>query len=265
MMFGLSAAIMSPVFAYMLESMGYVSTNIAVAIGILVVGVAAGQFTESPERLIDQGFPAEASEKSRGPSGDSLVIWKNVRTRSFWFLWLPWAFQGAAGIAMVSLSTAFGLSRGFGMESAVFILTMFNLINGSSRLLMGYLSDVVGRNVTMSVAFFAAGCAYFVLPHVGSVGVSAALAAIVGLAFGTLFAVSAPLTAECFGLENFGVILGLVFTAYGFISGAIGPSLSGYILDVTQENFTIVFTYLGIFCLLSGILIRFVHPLHDDQ
>ncbi|NIO12163.1 MAG: MFS transporter, partial [Deltaproteobacteria bacterium] len=89
---------------------------------------------------------------------------------------------------------------------------------------------------------------------------TAALAAIIGLAFGTLFAVSAPLAADCFGLEHFGAILGLVFTAYGFLSGALGPSLSGYLLDITEGNFTIVFTYLGVFCMLSGVLIRFVHP-----
>jgi len=43
--------------------------------------------------------------------------------KSFWFLWLTWAFQGAAGIAMVTLSTAYGLSKGLAMESAVAILT----------------------------------------------------------------------------------------------------------------------------------------------
>ncbi len=111
----------------------------------------------------------------------------------------------------------------------------------------------------MSITFLAAGGAYFVLPHnMSSLTAISVLAAIIGFGFGTLFAVSAPLAADCFGLTHFGAIFGLVFTAYGFVAGALGPSLSGYLLDMTSGNFIIVFTYLGIFCVLSGIFIRFV-------
>jgi OFA family oxalate/formate antiporter-like MFS transporter len=142
------------------------------------------------------------------------------------------------------------------------ILTAFNITNGASRLLTGYLSDIVGRNFTMSVTFLAAGCAYLVLPHVGSLTWAAFLAATIGFGFGTLFAVSAPLVTDCFGMKHFGAIFGLVFTAYGFAAGLIGPSLSGYILDATNGNFGVVFSYLGVFCLMSGVFIRFVLPPH---
>ncbi len=146
------------------------------------------------------------------------------------------------------------------MESAVVILTAFNITNGGSRLVMGFLSDIVGRNLAMSLTFLAAGGAYFLLPYVNLLLALAILAAIIGFSFGTLFAVSAPLAVDCFGLKHFGAIFGLVFTAYGFVSGLLGPSLSGYVLDITKGNFTIVFTYLGIFCILSGILIQWVTP-----
>ena len=260
LVFGLSAAIMSPVFAHMIQSMGYVSMNITLAIIAVVVGATAAQFTEIPKKA-GLGRPASVTdEKPPVRIGGSLTVAGSIRTRSFWFLWLTWALQGAAGIAMVTLSTAFGLSRGFAMESAVAILTVFNITNGFSRILTGYLSDILGRNSTMSATFFAAACAYFVLPHVNGLMVSAVLAAIVGFAFGTLFAVSAPLVSDCFGLKHFGAIFGLAATGYGFVSGVIGPSLAGYILDVTEGNFVIVFTYLGVFCVLSGFFIRFVVP-----
>jgi OFA family oxalate/formate antiporter-like MFS transporter len=251
LLFGFSAAIMSPVFNSMLKSIGYVSMNIVMAIVALSIGITAAQFTEGPEEI-----PSSPQTPSRVP--ESLTVSASLRTKSFWFLWLTWALQGAAGIAMVMLSTAFGLSRGFAMESAVVILTAFNITNGLGRLVMGYLSDLISRNLAMSTAFLAAGGAYFVLPHVGNLAAIAVLAAIIGFGFGTLFAVSAPLAADCFGLKHFGAIFGLVFTAYGFVAGALGPSLSGYLLDITSGNFIIVFTYLGFFCVLSGIFIRFV-------
>ncbi len=260
MMFALSAAIMSPLFVYMVRVMGYFSMNIVVGVLALAIGGVAAQFTESPERLGREKPAARMDGESRKSSLVSVTVKGSIRMRSFWFLWLTWAFQGAAGISMVTLSVTFGLSRGLAIESAVVILTVFNIMSGLSRLFMGYLSDRIGRNSTMSVAFLAAGLAYFALPYIESLSVSATLAAIIGLAFGTLFAVSAPLASDCFGLRHFGAILGLVFTAYGFISGLLGPSLSGYLLDITHGNFMIVFTYLGSFCLLSGLLIRFVVP-----
>jgi MFS transporter, OFA family, oxalate/formate antiporter len=86
------------------------------------------------------------------------------------------------------------------------------------------------------------------------------MTAAVGLAFGSIFAVSAPLAVDCFGLAHFGSIFGLIFTAYGFCSGILGPWLSGFLLDLTNGNFMLVFTYLGGLYIVAAILIWFVRP-----
>ena len=51
LMFGFSAAIMSPVFRYLFKSMGYVPMNMQVAIIALLVGIVAAQFTEGPTNV----------------------------------------------------------------------------------------------------------------------------------------------------------------------------------------------------------------------
>jgi OFA family oxalate/formate antiporter-like MFS transporter len=260
--FGISAAVTPPLFHSMLESMGYVKMNLAVAAAALLTGVLASSFTCDPDKPVVP--PAASTSTAATPSlplGQSLTALESVRTKSFWFLWVTWCLQGAATIAMISLSTTFGLSRGFTMSSAVIILTAFHIANGGGRILMGYASDMMNRNQSMSVVFLASGCAYLLLPHVTGLLATTVLAAIVGLAFGTLFSVSAPLAVDCFGIDHFGSIFGLIFTAC-FVAGLLGPSLSGYVLDVTGGNFTIVFTYLGAFCLLSSALIHFVVPQH---
>jgi OFA family oxalate/formate antiporter-like MFS transporter len=257
--FGVSAAFAAPVFGFITTLIGYVPMVFALATAALVVGVPAALLTGSPKPqrvLLSVSGPAPIADLAH-----SMTAAQSIRTKSFWFLWLTWAFQGAAGIAMVTLSTIFGVSKGFPLETAVVILMAFNTANGFGRLITGALSDVIGRNFTMSVAFFAAGCAYLILPHVNSPAAAAGLAAAVGFAFGALFGVSAPLATDCFGLKHFGSIFGLVFTAYGFAAGLLGPSLSGHLLDATGGNFTYVFGYLGFFCLLSTILVQFVRPL----
>lgn len=269
MVFGLSAAIMSPLFGKMLVSLGYVSMNLYIAVLTLIIGLAGAYFARAPKSLDRPASYSAVTDRYSGKkrktsmalerSQDrSLTVQESLHTRSFWFLWITWTLAGAAGVSMTLLSTEYGLSRGFSMESAILLLTSFNLTNGASRLISGFFSDMIGRNRIMSMAFLAAGLAYFTFPLADSLAACALLAAVVGFSFGTLFSVSAPLVADCFGLEHFGAVFGLTFAAYGFIAGPIGPTLSGYLLDVTGDNFFLVFLYLGIFCILSGFCIRFV-------
>jgi OFA family oxalate/formate antiporter-like MFS transporter len=140
------------------------------------------------------------------------------------------------------------------------LLTCFNLTNGGGRLVSGFFSDRVGRSRTMAVSFTCAAAAYLTMPHVEGIWPWAALAAVIGFAFGTLFAVSAPIAGDCFGMAHFGAIFGLIFTAYGFLSGPLGPWLSGYILDQTRDDYTLVFSYLGVMYLVSaGLLLMDQH------
>ncbi len=248
MIFGFSAAIMSPIFYFLFETVGYLEMNRILAILILITGLLATVFVKTPE--------AEKKEVEL----PSYTVSESIRTRSFWYLWLVWAFQGAAGISMVSLSVPIGLHKGFSMGTSVMLLTFFNVTNGLSRFISGSISDIFGRNNIMSISFFAAGISYFLFIFSKDPVSSFVLASAIGFAFGTMFAVSAPLASDCFGLKHFGAIFGLVFTAYGFIAGLIGPSLSGYLLDLM--GFESVMSYLGVFCLFSAALIRGVKPVN---
>jgi len=160
----------------------------------------------------------------------------------------------------LALATAFGLSKGLPIQTAVLVLTAFNLTNGVGRLISGFLSDLVGRNATMALTFLAAGTAELLFPRTNSLAIWLVLSATIGFAFGTLFAVSAPLAVDCFGIRHFGAIFGLVFTAYAFVAGPLGPWLSGLLLDRTGGNFALVFGYLGFCYFAAAVLIWFVRP-----
>jgi len=250
--FGLSAAIMSPVFTRLLTVLSYRAMTLAVGLAAVGTGLLTAFLVRFPDSS-PTVQPSKGGEDIR--SRGDVTLSEALRTRTFWRIWGTWALAGAGGITMVTLSTSYGLSQGLPLGEAVVILTAFNLTNGASRLVSGYLSDIFGRNRTMAASFLAAACAYWLLPRFTGLFWWAALAAVVGFAFGTLFAVSAPLVSDCFGMTHFGTIFGMVFTAYGFLAGALGPWLSGYVLDVTEGNYNRVFFYLGGFFLLSTVLI----------
>jgi OFA family oxalate/formate antiporter-like MFS transporter len=256
MVFGLSAAAMSPLYPYFLSQMGYQAMTLAMGLIATGTGLAAAVFIRLP-RLQQTAGVLQSPAIALPPS---LTVRQTLKTRAFWFLWLTWALAGAAGIAMVFLATTFGVARGFSIQKAVILQTAFNFTNGVGRLGSGYASDRWGRNGTLVCTFLLAGCAYMLLPLTETPLASAVMTAAVGLAFGSLFAVSAPLAVDCFGLAHFGSIFGLIFTAYGFCSGILGPWLSGFLLDLTNGNFMLVFTYLGGLYIVAAILIWFVRP-----
>ena len=254
MAFGLSAAIMSPVFSILLLKWGYEVLTLAAGCAALFVGLAASVLISFPEA--DPVAPASGS--STTPVGRSVA--DALKSREFWCLWFTWVFAGAAGASMLVLATGFGLARGLTLAQAVVLLTAFNLTNGFGRLISGYFSDRMGRSRTMAVSFVGAGLAYLIMPHLADLWLWALLAAVVGYAFGTLFAVSGPLAGDCFGMAHFGSIFGLIFTAYGFVAGPLGPWLTGHILDVTHGNYSLVFSYLGLMYLVAAGLILLVQP-----
>ena len=254
MAFGLSAAVMSPIFSIFLSKWGYEAVTLAAGCAALTIGLTASALIRFPET--DTSTPAPVAPFA--PNGRSVK--EALKSREFWCLWFTWVFAGAAGASMLVLATGFGLARGLNLADAVVLLTAFNVTNGCGRLISGYFSDGIGRSRTMAMSFTGAGLAYLIMPHLVGLWLWAALAAVIGFAFGTLFAVSGPLAGDCFGMAHFGAIFGLIFTAYGFVSGPLGPWLSGHILDVTRGNYTLVFSYLGLMYLGAAGLILLVQP-----
>jgi OFA family oxalate/formate antiporter-like MFS transporter len=210
--------------------------------------------TEGQKRAHQELLERLAMERASGAGGgpaDSVTPREAVKTKCFWFLWITWCFMGAAGISMVPLSKSYG---SFLLIDGVMVLTCFNAANGLSRIVAGSLSDVIGRNIVGALSFLLAAAGYACLPFASGLVPVSILAAFVGFAFGTLFAITAPIGTDLFGLKYFGVIFGLIFTAYGFVGGIVGPLLSSYVLQVT-DSYEAVFNYLAVFCLLAAVSI----------
>lgn len=250
MIYGVSAAIMGPVFGWLVRYLDYhtIVWLMGAAAGFAVVLTSFWIRFPQKKKATLSAVPAQTFDRS-------LTASQSLKTRSFWILWLTWALAGSAGISIVTVGPEFGLSQGMTIQRAVVLLSTFNITNGVGRFLGGYVSDIVGRKPTLFITFLLAGLSYFGLPYMDGLWLWATATTLIGLSFGTLFGVIAALVSDCFGLRYFGAIFGLIYTAYGFFAGAIGPWLSGYILDVTAGHFTYVFFYLGSLLIVSALLI----------
>jgi MFS family permease len=81
-----------------------------------------------------------------------------------------------------------------------------------------------------------------------------------GISLGASYTVYPLIVADLFGIRALGAIFGLLGTAY-VIGGALGPTVAGYIFDLSG-NYEIVLLLSLALSLLGGALILFVgHPL----
>ncbi len=120
--------------------MGYLSItsfgSVAACTGIL----ASRPHLRIPPVWVLQPMGRQAAKVAM--PGPSLTVREALRTRNFWLIWLTWATVGAAPIvAMVTRSVNYQALQGVELQTAVIILTAFNLTNGLSRILTGYFSD----------------------------------------------------------------------------------------------------------------------------
>ena len=241
--FGLSAVIMTPVWEGILNATGYFALNVSLMLCILITdGIAV--------ILLGKTEPEEEAACGQTPedAGPALTAAESVRTRSFWMIWLTWAFVGAAGISMVSLAGSYAGSLAL---SGVAVLMAFNLTNGISRIIAGWLTDAIGGEQTAMIAFLIGAAGYILLPFAGGLPAICILAACVGYGFGTMFAITGPVAAKHFGMKHFGSIFGLIFTAYGCVGGIIGPLLAGVIIGYADSPYRIIFAYLAVFMILG--------------
>ncbi len=245
LVFGGAAAVMSPLLSILLVSWGYNAACWISAIAAIIAGLICTFYMRIPGGL----------RGGQGKSGTILGLGEIIALKSFRYLWCVWALAGAAGVSMIMLSASLGQSLGYDVTQYVMILTGFSILNGIGRLVCGRLADRFSKRKILMTTFLMAGSAYLLMPHISNLYLLSVLASFVGLAFGVLFTVSAPLVTDCFGLENFGRVFGLVFTAYGFLAGFLGPWLSGVILRLSHDNFSIVFSGFALCYLVSSVLI----------
>lgn len=241
--FGGSAALMVFIFRQWLESLGVSSTIILTAFLTMVVGLISAQLIEFPEKLKLE-MPGE---------GFSLTLKEALKTKVFWLVWLTWALCGGAGIGMVTHSTSISLKAGLTMGVAALTLTAFNLTNGLSRVVSGLLSDRLGRIPIMFSAYMVGGLG-FLLSLSKLYPLLAFANLLAGFAFGTLFAVSAPLIMDRFGAQYYGSIFGFTFTAYGFLGSWLGPYLGGLLYDLTGSYLSTCLLFAS-YCFASALLI----------
>jgi len=146
-----------------------------------------------------------------------------LKSPVFWLLYVMFVMVSASGL-MATAQIAV-VAKDFGISNTVLFLgattlstalIVDNIANGGARPLFGWISDNIGRERTMALAFGLGGVAYWLLGTVGhSPWAFVLFAALIFLTWGEIFSLFPSTCTDTFGSRYATANLSLLYTAKG--------------------------------------------------
>jgi OFA family oxalate/formate antiporter-like MFS transporter len=220
--FGAGAALTVLPLTYTLRTSGYEATFFRFGLiqGIIVLLAALALKKPSGKAAARKKNPRLPQTKvDRTP-------WETLSSVVFWLMYLDFVLVAASGLMataqLAPIANGFGIAKtpvtllGITAPALLFALSLNNLMNGVSRPLFGWVSDSLGREMTMFLTFLAEGIGILYLDRYGSNPVYfVILAGLVFFAWGNIFSIFPALTSDHFGNKYATTNYALLYTAKG--------------------------------------------------
>jgi OFA family oxalate/formate antiporter-like MFS transporter len=256
--FGLASVYIAPLANHLLSAFGIQSTFMVLGIAFLVAVVVLSQLLKNPPpgyKPAGNPAPAAAGSSAKSPAVALDYEWTQmIRTPQFYLLWIMYVFGAGAGLMIIGkLAKIVDLQAG--IKAGFVFVALLAVGNAAGRVTAGVLSDKIGRTWTMFAVFVFQAVLMFLLRGLDAYGSLFLASMLIGFNYGANLSVFPSATKDYFGLKNFGVNYGFVFTAWG-VGGILGPMLSGLIFD-SYKNFNNAYLIAAV-CLLIAAGLTFV-------
>jgi len=157
----------------------------------------------------------------------------------FWLLYVMFVTVSASGLMataqLAPIAKDFNVGNSivfWGATTLSAALIIDNVCNGAARPLFGWISDYIGREYTMVLAFGLGGVAYWLLGSLGYMPLAfVVFAALIFLTWGEIFSLFPSTCTDTFGTKFATVNLSLLYTAKG--TSAFLVPIANLIKDAT--------------------------------
>ena len=241
-----------PIDTMMRES-GYQHTLIVFGIILGLVGAAAALAIRMPTENDTLPPPPAMASTVSAPPGEML------RSNVFWLMFVMMTMMSTGGLMIISQFAAFSRDFGvanitvFGLAALPLALTVDRLTNGLTRPFFGWVSDRIGRENTMGIAFLmeAASVTLMVLFRDNAL-VFVILSGVVFFGWGEIFSLFPSTLTDTFGTKHATTNYGLLYIAQG-IGSILGGPLAALLREQTG-SWLPVFAIIIAMDALTGIL-----------
>ncbi|HGS5806632.1 TPA: OFA family MFS transporter [Vibrio parahaemolyticus] len=262
--FGLAAIYLAPVTSALIDSMGIQTSFMVLGVGILAIAVPLAATINNPPADYTPAEPkAKEGQAPKAVKKSDDLTWKAMlKTPQFYSLWIMYAFAASVGLMIIGNITTIASVQA-NLPNAVYLASILAVFNSGGRVAAGMLADKIGGVRTLLLAFVLQGVNMVLFATFDSEFTLIIGTAIAAVGYGTLLAVFPTLTAEFYGLKNYGTNYGVLYTAWG-IGGAIGAAVVG-ISMTNGEGYTLAYTISSAMMAVCIVLAFITKPLSEAK
>ena len=254
--YGMGAIVTTVPIAAQLASVGHRPTLQTFGLAIGVIGVAGALVLKRPPAGWMAGARRqEASARDATPR-------EMVRTPLFWLMFAMMTMMSTSGLMVISQMGTFAKDFGvasvmvMGMAALPLALTIDRFTSGLTRPFFGWVSDRIGRENTMTIAFGLEGIAMtaWLLTRDNAL-LFVLLSGVVFFGWGEIFSLFPSTLTDTFGTRHATTNYGILYMAQG-VGSVLGGPLASLLREATG-SWTLVFALVIAADLITAALAYF--------
>ena len=200
----------------------------------IVISLIVVSGIRAPKQINIPKF-AHSGDSNKG--ADTLDM---LKTTAFWLMFFMMTMIAASGMMVTSNIAIIAKESGigsdiimFGMAALPLALMVDRIANGVSRILFGSISDRLGRENTLALAFFMEALFVFLwFSQLHDPIMFILLSGLVFLAWGEIFSIFPALCTDTFGERNASVNFGFLYASVG-IGAIFGGPIAALLREIT--------------------------------
>jgi MFS transporter, OFA family, oxalate/formate antiporter len=223
--FGAGSALTVIPIANMIQTSGYEAAFLWFGLGQGIVVVLVALLLKAPHGVEVPAPARPAVQQTRRDYGPTEAI----RTPVFWVMYAMFVMVGAGGLMAIAqlapIANDYKIANipvsilGLTLPALTFALTIDRVLNGVCRPFFGWVSDHIGRENTMFIAFFIEGVGiYALLSFAGNPVLFVVLSGLVFFAWGEIYSLFPATCTDIYGRKFATTNYGLLYTAKGTAS-----------------------------------------------
>jgi MFS transporter, OFA family, oxalate/formate antiporter len=213
----------------MMASAGYQHTLVVFGIILGIIGAAAALAMRMPQAVDKLPKVAIMSSAKDVEPTDML------KTKVFWLMFFMMTMMSTGGLMIISQFASFSRDFGvtkvvvFGLAALPLALTIDRITNGLTRPFFGWVSDRIGRENTMGIAFLMEACAVSAMVLLRDNTLTfVLLSGVVFFGWGEIFSLFPSTLTDTFGTKSATTNYGFLYMAQG-VGSVLGAPVAALI------------------------------------
>lgn len=247
---GMASLIVAPLANFLLTRFNVMTAFRMVGGLFLLVSLATSWYIDGPPA----GWKPEGYEPPATASSSGGKTWREMmRDPRFYLLWATLLCASVAGLMLIGHASRIGQEvAGITAAQAALLVGIMAVANFGGRLVLGSLSDVLGRHQVVIGVMLLCALDMVFLSRVSTFGGFVAAIVLTGVCFGGTLATFSALSSDTFGPRYNGINYSIIFTGYG-IASIVGPNAATAI-KASTGSYSGAFLFAAVCSLIAAAL-----------